>query len=64
MPMKANILKNKMMVNKKPNSSAQKEDQMAPTYVKFYKYEEVKQRHNMQNFKDKLRWKLFEKMKN
>ena len=34
---------------------------MASSYVKFYKYEEVKKRYKMQNYKDQLREKLRDK---
>ena len=35
----------------------------APSYVKFYKYEEVKKNLDLQNYKDLLREKLKRKIK-
>ena len=36
---------------------------MAPCFVKFYKYEEIKKKYKMQNQKDLLRQRLHDKMK-
>ena len=35
----------------------------APSYVKFYKYEEIKKNFKMQNMKDQMRWKLKQKIR-
>ena len=38
---------NNLQIQKSSVKNTQKDVQMADTYVKFYKYEEVKQRHSM-----------------
>lgn len=43
-------------------SGSKGEKAKAPCYVKFYKYEEIKQRCHIQDYKDKLRSKLQEKL--
>ena len=37
---------------------------MSQSYVKFYKYEQVKKHMLLQSYKDKKRWKLFEQLEN
>lgn len=40
-----------------------KVNNIAPSFVKFYKYEEIKQKYNIQNLKDKMRQRLHDKMR-
>jgi len=42
---------------------SEKDKKFAPSYVKFYKYEGIKQRYDMQNTKDKMRMRMQKKMR-